>query len=202
MGLDGGINLFGYAGNTPLSYTDPMGHRPCNKTYYTATEQRGPKKKKTGLNCNDFVNWIVNRYFDSVSKETFAISIARIGFAIAHKRILPDNHGFKEVLVANDQGGDIYAHILVMAAFRVGSESPVLKIFLPDLQLKGMKLKDLYDSTRNAQGKTELLNDIVGQKVGAVLANAPPERRRIPTMFVPTGSRKKTKTRVRRLLCD
>ena len=120
---------------------------------------------------------------------------------IAHKRILPDNHGFKEVLVANDQGGDIYAHILVMASFRVGGESPVLNI-PARLAAEGMKLKDLYDSTKNAQGKTELLNDIVGQKVGAVLANAPPERRRIPTMFVPTGSRKKTKTRVRRLLCD
>jgi hypothetical protein len=160
--------------------------------------------KPEGLNCKDFVNWLVNKYFDSFTRETFAILTAKVGFEIAHNRSLPDAHGFKKALIAHGQDGDIYAHILVMAAFEVGQAGKAALINLPaKLASEGMILKDLYDGLNSEQGKVELVNDLVGKAAGRILALSAPEWQKMPLSgWRRTNSRADAKRKIEKLLCD
>jgi RHS repeat-associated protein len=90
IGELGGLNLYGYVGNRPMSSVDPMGLSACS----------------------DFANGAVNAVRDFGALAFAGTSLVVIGPLnyFSHNKNAP-HVGFKDELVSGGQGGEVFAHL-------------------------------------------------------------------------------------------
>ena len=161
-----GTNAYLYSFADPLNFNDPQGLSPCS----------------------DFASSLAD-LMDLAGFQRLSAAIAMLMQAAldpdAPKHSNPTG-GFRQELVANDQAGQVYRHVLAHAgAELLGDLGAPISNRLNESDLRQARLGRL-------ESQTELLDNLAGHEVGSVLSDG----------FEGTLSKSEVLELIREILCD